>query len=46
MGSCEGIFEDLYDTPPATASDGFGFIETNAATKSGTIYIDVTSYQR
>ena len=46
MGSCEGIFEDLYDTPPATASDGFGFIETNAAIKSGTIYIDVTSYQR
>ena len=46
MGSCEGIFEDLYDTPPATASDGFGFIETNTATKSGTIYIDVTSYKR
>ena len=46
LGSCNGIFDDLYDTPTATVSDGYGFIETNPSTKSGTIYIDVTSYQR
>ena len=46
LGSCEGVFDDIYDSPAATVSDGFGFVEINPDTKSGTIYIDVTSYQR
>ncbi len=45
QGSCDGLFEDIYNTPAATVSDGYGFVETNTTTKSGTIYIDVTSYQ-
>ncbi len=44
--SCNGLFDDLYDEPVATVSDGYGFVRVDNANKSGTIYIDVTSYKR
>lgn len=46
LGSCNGLFEDLYDNPVATVSDGYGFVRIDNANKCGTIYIDVTSYKR
>lgn len=42
--SCHGILGDIYDEPSEESKLTYGFIETNPATHSGKIYIDVSSY--
>lgn len=44
LPSCNGLFNNLYDEPAAATE--FGFIKTEQATGSGTIYIDATSYTK
>ncbi|MDE5623409.1 MAG: HmuY family protein [Alistipes sp.] len=44
LPACNGLFEGLYDQPAPTEENGFGFIRVDSSTRSGTIYIDATSY--
>lgn len=44
--ACDGILEGIYDTPAAEEKNEYGFIATDPATHSGTIYIDATDYKR
>lgn len=44
--ACNGILEGIYDEPLEDEKSEFGFIETDEANHSGTIYINATSYTR
>ncbi len=44
--ACNGILDNIYDEPSAEDRADFGFIEINKENKSGTIYIDATSYTK
>lgn len=44
--ACDGILEGIYDEPTTEEVGDFGFIKTDPATHSGTIYIDATDYKR
>lgn len=46
FSACDGILEGIYDNPDAEETKEFGFIKTDAATNSGTVYIDATGYER
>lgn len=46
FSACNGLFEELYDEAGATDIPDFGFIHTDAATHTGILYIDATSYTR
>ena len=44
--SCNGTFDDIYDNPKDKTEEGYGFKNVNLASKSGTVYIDASSYTR
>lgn len=46
LPACNGLFEDVYDEPPMEEPKDFGFIETDDATHSGTVYVDATDYTK
>lgn len=43
--ACNGLFENIYYNQADGVKD-FGFVAVDASTKSGTVYVDATSYQR
>lgn len=46
FSACDGILEGIYDTPVVEENKEYGFVTTDPATNSGTIYIDATDYKR
>lgn len=44
--ACNGLFEELYDEAAVAADPEFGFIQSDPITRTGTIYVDATSYTR
>lgn len=44
LPSCNGIFDDIYDSAASGVSDEYGFIETDDANNTGRIYVDATKY--
>lgn len=44
LPACDGMFEGIYDKEPEAQESDFGFVRTDAATRSGTIYVDASSY--
>lgn len=44
--ACNGVFEDIYDTPSVVEQNEFGFVQIDKTNNSGTIYIDATSYSK
>lgn len=44
LQACDGLFGDLYDEPQAEVRKEYGFISVDAATNSGRIYVNASSY--
>lgn len=44
LQACDGLFGDLYDEPQAEVKKEYGFVSVDAATNSGRIYVNATSY--
>lgn len=44
--SCDGIFENIYDSPQTSKKDEYGFVDVDLVNNIGTIYVDASSYTR
>lgn len=46
LSACNGILEDIYDEPQTAEEATYGFIRMDDDGRSGTVYVDATSYTR